>query len=216
MTRVLVVDDHPVFRQGLRLVLERVPDIEWVGEAADGREALARVAELSPDVVLMDVTMPVLDGLGATRELAAAGSTVRVLVLSMSDDDAQVLAAMRAGASGYLLKGAGPEEIATAVRAAAEGSAVFGSALAGRMLTLFRPEPDRGLGERFPELSAREREVLGHLADGLSNQQIADLLFISPITVRNHVSSILAKLRVPDRRQAMLRAREHGGDRAFD
>ena len=117
--------------------------------------------------------MPVLDGLGATRELAATGATVRVLVLSMSDDDAQVLAAMRAGASGYLLKGAGPEEIATAIRAAAEGSAVFGSALAGRMLTLFRPEPGRGLGERFPELSAREREVLGHLADGLSNQQIA-------------------------------------------
>jgi DNA-binding NarL/FixJ family response regulator len=208
VTRVLVVDDHPMFREGLRFVLDREPGIECVGEASDGREALALVRDLRPHVVLMDIAMPGLDGLEATRELTRQGLPARVLMLSMSDDDANVLAAMQAGACGYLLKGAGPEELAGAVAAAAQGNAVFGAALAGRMLALFRAAPGRALGERFPELSARELEVLEHLADGLTNQQIADRLVISRVTVRNHVSSILAKLQVADRRQAMLRARE--------
>jgi len=208
VTRVLVVDDHPMFREGLRFVLDREPGIECVGEASHGREALALVRDLRPDVVLMDIAMPELDGLAATREMTRQGLSTRVLMLSMSDDDANVLAAMQAGACGYLLKGAGPEEIAGAVTAAAQGNAVFGAALASRMLALFRAVPGRALGERFPELSARELEVLEHLADGLTNQQIADRLVISRVTVRNHVSSILAKLQVADRRQAMLRARE--------
>ena len=156
----------------------------------------------------MDLNMPGMDGLVATRELR---HRTRVLVLTMYDDDANVLAALRAGASGYLVKGAGPDEVLSAVRAVADGHAVLGSVLAARMLDVFARAPVvPSLAERFPELSPREREILEQLADGLTNGQIADRLFISPITVRNHVSNILAKLQVADRRQAMLRARDNG------
>lgn len=210
--RCVLVDDHPMFREGLRFVLEQADDVVVVAEAANGEEAITAVAEHAPDVVLMDLNLPGVDGLAATREIAGSA---QVLVLTMYDDDANLLAALRAGAGGYVLKGAGPEEVTSAVRAVARGQAVFGATMAARVLAMLpgsalaeaRPEP------RFPQLSAREREVLSHLADGLSNQQIADLLVISPITVRNHVSSILAKLQVSDRRQAMLRARENGIDR---
>lgn len=208
--RCLVADDHPMFREGLRFVLEQADDVMVVAEAADGRAAVEAVAEHAPDVVLMDLNMPGVDGLAATREVAASA---RVLVLTMHDDDANVVAALRAGASGYLLKGAGPEEVISAVRAVAGGQAVFGAALAGRVLRTFtegRPPEPVDLSARFPQLSTREHEVLSHLAEGLSNQQIADLLVISPITVRNHVTSILTKLQLRDRRQAMLRAREGG------
>ena len=204
MTRVLVVDDHPMFREGLRFVLDREPGIECVGEASHGREALALVRDLRPDVVLMDIAMPELDGLAATREMTRQGLSTRVLMLSMSDDDANVLAAMQAGACGYLLKGAGPEEIAGAVTAAAQGNAVFGAALASRMLALFRAVPGRALGERFPELSARELEVLEHLADGLTNQQIADRLFLSVRTVESHVRGGLTKLHLTTRTELAL------------
>jgi len=202
--RVVVVDDHPMFREGLRFSLGRSGDIEVVAEAGDGATALTVIRQHRPDVVLMDLNMPALDGLEVTRRI---GDQVTVLVLTMYDDDENVLAAMRAGARGYLVKGAGPEEVASAVRSVAQGSAVFGAALAVRMLDAFGRAAESPLAERFPELSAREREVLEHLAEGRTNQQIADLLVISPITVRNHVSSILAKLQVTDRRQAMLRAR---------
>ena len=206
--RVVVVDDHPVFREGLRMVLERAGDVALVAEATGGAEAVRVVAQLCPDVVLMDLNMPGTDGLAATRALR---DRTRVLVLTMYDDDANVLAALRAGACGYLVKGAGPDEVLSAVRAVADGHAVLGSVLAARMLDVFaRPPVVPSLAERFPELSPREREILEQLADGLTNGQIAERLFISPITVRNHVSNILAKLQVTDRRQAMLRARDRG------
>ena len=210
--RIVLADDHPMFREGLRFTLSREPDLEVVGEAADGVEALRLTEELDPDLVVMDIAMPRLDGLSATRRLVERGMRARVLVLTMSEDDESVFAALRAGAAGYLVKGADPEEVVGAVRAVALGHAVFGSQLAARMLSFFSaaapPDP-------LPELSPREREVLTLLAEGMTNQQIGRALFISPITVRNHVSSILSKLQVSNRQQAMLRARAAGrGDLA--
>jgi DNA-binding NarL/FixJ family response regulator len=204
MTSVVVVDDHPMFREGLRFTLERA-GLEVVGEAGDGREALALVATTDPDVVVLDLAMPVLDGLGTLARLRASGARARVLVLTLSDEDASVLDAMRAGAAGYLVKGVAGEQVVSAVTALAAGHGVLGPGLAARLLDLVdRPPPE----ERFPQLSSREREVLAHLADGLSNQQIADRLVISSVTVRNHVTNILAKLHLTNRREAMLRYRE--------
>jgi DNA-binding NarL/FixJ family response regulator len=201
--RVVLVDDHPMFREGLRFTLERAEDIQVVGEAADGHQALDLIAEVDPDVVVMDLAMPRLDGLAATERLAADGARAGILVLTFSEEDAAVFAAVRAGARGYLVKGVAAEQVVSGVRAVATGHAVFGPGLATRMLEFFgggRPrEP------RFPELSEREHEVLAHLANAWTNQQIADELVISPITVRNHVSSILTKLRLTNRREAMLR-----------
>ena len=204
--RIVLADDHPMFREGLRFTLGREPDLEVVAEAATGTDAVRLVGELDPDVVVMDLAMPELGGLAATRRLAELGARARVLVLTMSEDDDSVFAALRAGAGGYLVKGADPDQVITAVRAVARGHAVFGPHLAGRMLTFFA-EPPGQEPEALPGLSAREREVLGLLAKGLSNADIGRSLFISPITVRNHVSSIFAKLQVTNRHQAMLRAR---------
>jgi DNA-binding NarL/FixJ family response regulator len=201
MTRVLLADDHPMFREGLRFTLEQA-GMTVVAEAGDGQEAVALAAETDPDVVVMDLAMPVLDGLAATQALTAAGSRTRILVLTLSEDDANVFAAVKAGATGYLVKGVAAAHVVSAVEGVAAGHAVFGPGLATRMLDFFASRPAEG---RFPELSAREQEVLGHLAAGHSNQQIADELVISPITVRNHVSSILSKLQVANRREAMLR-----------
>jgi DNA-binding NarL/FixJ family response regulator len=202
--RVLLADDHPMFREGLRFTIGREADLDVVGEAATGVEALRLTAELDPDVVVMDLAMPDLGGLAATRTLTESGARARVLVLTMSENDESVFAALRAGAGGYLVKGADPEQVISAVRAVGQGHAVFGPHLAGRMLTFFAepraPEP-------VPGLSAREQEVLRLLAEGMSNAEIGRALFISPITVRNHVSSIFAKLQVSNRHQAMLRAR---------
>ena len=206
---LMLVDDHPVFREGLRFTLSQAEDIRVVAEASDGNEALQTIETAAPDVVLMDINMPGLDGLAATRELARAGPRPRVLMLTMYDDDANVLAAMKAGALGYLLKGADPDQVLSAVRAVASGHAVFGASLAERMLGFFTAREARSL-ESFEDLSAREKEVLTHLAEGLTNQQIGEALFISPITVRNHVSSILSKLQVTNRREAMIRARDAG------
>ena len=204
MTRVVLADDHPMFREGLRFTLERA-GIQVVGEAGDGEEALAVVADTDPDVVVMDLAMPRLGGLAATERLASSGGRARVLVLTLSEDDADVFAAVRVGAMGYLVKGVAADQVVSAVAALAAGIAVFGPGLAGRMLDFF----ERPLAQpQFPELSAREQEVLGHLAQGLSNLQIAELLVISPVTVRNHVTSILAKLQVTNRREAMLRYRD--------
>jgi DNA-binding NarL/FixJ family response regulator len=209
---VLVADDHPMFREGLRFTLDREPDLCVVGEAATGTEAVRLAGELDPDVVVMDLAMPELGGLEATRRLTGCGARARVLVLTMSEDDESVFAALRAGAGGYLVKGADPDQVVGAVRAVGLGHAVFGPHVATRMLDFFGeprlPAPD------LPEgLSGREREVLTLLAEGLSNAEIGRALFISPITVRNHVSSIFAKLQVTNRRQAMLRARGAWEDR---
>jgi DNA-binding NarL/FixJ family response regulator len=204
MTRVVLADDHPMFREGLRFTLERA-GIQVVGEAGDGEEALAAVADTDPDVVVMDLAMPRLGGLAATERIASSGGHARVLVLTLSEDDADVFAAVRVGAMGYLVKGVAADQVVSAVAALAAGNAVFGPGMACRLLDFFARSPTQ---PQFPELSAREQEVLRHLAEGLSNLQIAELLVISPVTVRNHVTSILAKLHVTNRREAMLRYRD--------
>jgi DNA-binding NarL/FixJ family response regulator len=206
---VLLVDDHPMFREGVRFTLARA-GVVVVGEAADGQEALALAEELDPDVVVMDLAMPGLDGLAATTELVARGCRTRILVLTMSGEDAAVLAAVRAGARGYLVKGVGPEEVVAAVRAVAAGHAVFGPELAVRVLGLIAaPEStsaDDAEGQAgLLNLSEREREVLELVARGWSNQRIGEHLYISSITVRNHVSHILTKLQLTDRREVMLK-----------
>jgi DNA-binding NarL/FixJ family response regulator len=203
---VLVVDDHPMFREGVRFTLEQA-GLRVVGEAADGRAALEMVEQLDPDVVLMDLSMPGLDGLGATAELTSRASRARILVLTMSGEDAAVLAAVRAGARGYLVKGVGPTEIVAAVRAVTSGHAVFGPDLATRVLDLLTSGSHGAAPgtDDVPALSPREREVLELVARGWTNQRIAEQLFISPITVRNHVSHILTKLQLVDRREVMVR-----------
>lgn len=207
MIRVLLVDDHPMFREGLRFTLDQADGIEVVAEAVDGVQAITAAAEHRPDVVVMDLAMPRLDGLSATERLSRSG--LHVLVLTFDEEDATVLAALRAGALGYLRKGADPAQVVAAVRATAAGHAVFGPGIAGRMLEVFS-EPRGGGRDRFPELSEREHEILRHLAQGASNKEIARTLVISPITVRNHVSSILSKLHLTNRREAMVRFREEG------
>ena len=208
--RVLVADDHPLFRDGLRFTLERAAEIDAVDEVADGREAVRLASGTPYDVVVMDGRMPHLDGIEATSAVVATGA--KVLVLTMFEDDATVLSAVRAGASGYLVKGADAEQVVSAVTAVADGHAVFGPSLAGRVLQAFGAPGAAAPGVAdavvdLPGLSAREREVLELLAEGLTNNEIGARLFISPITVRNHVSRILAKLQVRDRREAMLRVR---------
>ena len=207
--RVLIADDHPVFRGGLRALLVTDPGVDVVGEAATGAEAVALAAGEKPDVVLMDLHMPDLDGVAATAEILQASPQIAVLVLTMFDDDNSVFAAMRAGARGYLLKGTNQADIVRAVHAVAAGGATFGPAIAQRMLDHFA----HGQGQSavaFPQLSDREREVLDLLAQGESNSRIGSRLFISEKTVRNHVSNIFTKLAVADRGQAIVRAREAG------
>jgi DNA-binding NarL/FixJ family response regulator len=211
--RVLIADDHPLFLQGLRAALEATPDVDVVGGATDGAEAVRLAAELEPDVVLMDLQMPVLSGLEATRRVLDDRPDTHVLVLTMFDSDSSVYAAVRAGAKGYLLKGADQQDIERAIRTVAAGEAVFGSAIAARLISYF----DHNRSRPFPELTPREHEILELLANGLNNQAIADELGLSLKTVRNNVSAIFTKLRVADRAQAMLKARESGlGQRAAD
>jgi DNA-binding NarL/FixJ family response regulator len=210
--RLLIADDHPAFRAGLRLLLESLDDfeVEVVGEAENGEQALSAVIELSPDVVVMDLQMPGLGGIETTRRVVAVAPHVRVLVLTMFEDENSVLAALRAGAHGYVLKGAGQEQLARAIRAVAEGESIFSPAIAKRVIDSFARS---GVSQRplvFPELTEREREVLDLIARGLSNPEITRQLVLSPKTVRNHVSNILAKLQARDRSAAIVRAREAG------
>jgi DNA-binding NarL/FixJ family response regulator len=209
--RVLLADDHPVFRDGLRFILSQAEDVLLVGEVDDGEQAVRRALDADDpvDVVVMDVRMPVLDGVSATRAIRESDGP-RVLVLTMFEDDATVLSAVRAGASGYLVKGVDAPQVISAVRAVAEGHAVFGPSLATGILAWFGAAP-ANVHEELPDLSPREREVLALVAEGRSNNEIGAELFISPITVRNHVSRILDKLRVRDRREAMLRVQRAGG-----
>ncbi|MFC6088393.1 response regulator [Saccharothrix lopnurensis] len=207
--RALVVDDHPLFRYGLSAALADAPGLEVVGEACGGVPAVAMAAALRPDVVVMDLNMPDLGGVEATRRIVARDPGVRVLVLTMFDDDGSVFAAMRAGALGYLLKAARPQQIVRAVLAVGEGEAIFSPAVAVRLLAYFGSAPPDPPGA-FPELTAREREVLRLMAGGRGNATIARHLVLSPKTVRNHVSHILRKLHVADRAQAVSRARRAG------
>jgi DNA-binding NarL/FixJ family response regulator len=208
--RVVIADDHPVYRDGLAALLGSVEGLEVVGTASTGSEVVDVAREASPDVVVMDVRMPELDGVEATRRVTAEQPHVGVLVLTMSEDDETLLAALRAGARGYLLKGANQREIVRAVTAVAEGQAIFGPAIAARVAELFSAPPQQAAQGPFPQLTAREREILDLLAAGRSNQQIAAALFLSPKTVRNAVSNVFAKLHVADRAEAIVRAREAG------
>jgi DNA-binding NarL/FixJ family response regulator len=208
--RVLIADDHPLFREGMRGRLNRVADTQVVAEAASGDEAVELAKKLELDVILMDIKMPGLNGIEATREILRARPEISVLVLTMFEDDDSVFAAMRAGARGYLLKDSGGEGVVHAIRAVASGEAVFGPGVAERILGFFSvPEPP-ARRRTFPELTEREEEVLSLVAKGKSNQEIARRLFISLKTVRNHVSHILLKLQVADRAQAVIRARDAG------
>ncbi|XVV01703.1 response regulator [Actinosynnema sp. CA-248983] len=210
MLRALVVDDHPLFRYGLAAALTAATDVELVGEASGGEMAVELAATLKPDVVVMDLNMPDLGGVEAIRRIVARDPGVRVLVLTMFDDDESVFAAMRAGALGYLLKAAKPQQIVRAVRAVAEGEAIFSPGIAVRLLAYFGSGGRVKRPEAFPELTTREREVLRLMADGRGNAAIARVLVLSPKTVRNHVSNILRKLHVADRAQAVSRAKEAG------
>jgi DNA-binding NarL/FixJ family response regulator len=207
--RVVIVDDHRLVRQGLEAVLASAADVAVVGQAADGRGAVEVVADTGPDVVLMDLQLPELSGLEATRAIVEARPDTAVLVLTMFEDDDTVHAAIAAGAVGYLLKGADGEDILTAVRSAAAGQAVFGAALAHRLRTLFANVPTRATA-LFPELTDRERLILDKLAAGLTNVEIGRALFLSPKTVANNVSVILAKLNLSERGQAIVLARDAG------
>lgn len=214
--RVLVADDHPLFRTGLRMALDHTDGIQVVGEAATGLEVVQLAEELRPDVVVMDLDLPELHGVEATRRVVTRCPSVGVLVLTMFGDDDSVFAAMRAGARGYLLKGSDQAEIVRAVRAVAAGEALFGPSVAERIVEFFsRPRPP-GAPPPFPQLSAREREVLDLVAAGRSNQAIASRLVLSHKTVRNHLSNIFSKLQVADRSEAIVRAREAGLGRSSD
>lgn len=211
MTRVLVVDDHPLYREGLLTALSAADGVEVVGEAGDGQEAVERVAELSPDVVLMDLHMPGLTGVEATRAISAAHPAVAVLVLTMLDGDDAVFAAMRAGARGYLLKGAGRDEITAAIAAVSRGEVVFSAGIASRVLSFFSGSAAAGpVAQPFAELTEREREILDLVARGLTNPAIARRLVLSEKTVRNHVSNVFTKLQVTGRAEAVARARDAG------
>ncbi len=209
MIRLLIVDDHPAFRRGLELMLSDVDDIEVVAQAASGEEAVELAERFAPDVVLMDLRMPGLDGIESTRRLKRLHSSLSVVVLTMFEDDASVFAAMRAGARGYVLKGADQDEIERAVRAAAAGEAIFGPAIADRVILHFAQGGDHPRAT-FPSLTQREREVLSLIANGKGNAAIAHELGINLKTVRNHVSNVFTKLHVSDRASAIVKARESG------
>jgi DNA-binding NarL/FixJ family response regulator len=208
--RILIADDHPLFRDGLRGLLDSVSDTEVVGEAQTGAEAIAQATALQPDVVLMDIKMPDLNGIEATREIIHISPHVGVLVVTMFEDDDFVFAAMRAGARGYVLKGANQAEMLRAIRAVANGEVIFGPAIARRVMGFLSSSHTAVMGRIFPELTERESEVLSLIARGRTNDEIAERLALSLKTVRNHVSNIFSKLQVADRAQAVIRAREAG------
>jgi DNA-binding NarL/FixJ family response regulator len=212
--RVLIADDHVLFREGVHAILKSVPDIEIVGEAGTGQEALALASDLIPDVILMDIQMPDLNGVEATRRILETQPDSGIIIVTMLEDDDSLFSAMQAGARGYVLKGADKAEMLKSIRAVAEGEALFGSAIATRLLNLFqdnRPQSKSASSfPLFPDLTKREREILACIARGDTNVEIAERLTISLKTVRNHVSSIFNKLQVTNRAQAAIRARDAG------
>ncbi len=207
--RILIADDHPIFRDGMHSLLDSVPDTEVVGEAISGEDAIQQATSLQPDVILMDIKMPDSNGISATRKILAENPHIAILMVTMLEDDESVFAAMRAGAKGYILKGANQAEMLLAIRAVANNEVIFGPNIAKRLLrffSIFKPT----VHHVFPELSDRETELLALMAQGKSNQEIAEQLRLTLKTVRNHASNIFNKLQVADRAQAVLRAREAG------
>ena len=211
MIKVVIADDQELVREGLRMMLEAEPDIDVAAEAADGRQALDAVRATDPDVVLMDVRMPDLDGIEATARLVASGAHAKVLMLTTFDLDEYVYRALKAGASGFLLKDASREQLAAAVRTVADGKALLAPVITRRLIEDFcRQPPPREIAHAHSDLSPRELEVLRHLAQGLSNAEIARTLYLSEATVKSHVASVLSKLRLRDRAQAIVHAYETG------
>ncbi len=208
--RILIAEDSAPFRKGLHNLLQSVDDLEVVGEATTGQETIQRAGELQPDVILMDLQMPGTNGIEATRQIIYASPHISILMLTMFEDDDSVFAALRAGARGYLLKGALKAEIVRAIHSVASGEAVFGPAIARRLMQYFSAPPPMAASAAFPGLSEREREILDLIAQHFTNVEIAERLALAPKTVRNHVSNIFAKLQVADRAQAIMRAREAG------
>ncbi len=214
--RIVIADDHPVFRFGLRALLNAMPDTEVVGEVTSGEEVIALAGSVRPDVILMDINMPGVNGIEATRRIRETNSDIRILMVTMLEDDS-IFAAMRAGARGYVVKGAEPSEVLRAIRAVADGEAIFSPTIAERLIHYFATPPAATSDVTrsatplvFPDLTDREREVLALIAQGLSNSAIAERLILSPKTVRNYITEIFSKLQVADRAQAIIRARDAG------
>jgi DNA-binding NarL/FixJ family response regulator len=208
--RILIVEDHPMFREGLRKMLETVEEFEVVGEVGSGEEALEIAVKLKPTIILMDLNLPKMSGIEATQRITSVSPDIGILVLTMYDDDSSVFAAMRAGARGYLLKEANRNEIVRAIEAVGEGEAIFSPAIARRMMFYFEAKTKQVKTEAFPQLTEREREVLDYIARGKNNLDIAKSLGLNQKTIRNHVSNILNKLQASDRAQAIIMAREAG------
>ncbi len=208
--RVLIADDHPLFRDGLRALLNSIPQTQLVGEAANGEEVLKQAVTLQPDVIVMDIQMPGLNGVDATKLILHDNPDIGIIVLTMFEDDDLVFAALRAGARGYILKGADQTEILRAIGAAVQGEALLGAPIAKRLTRFFSASRSSLSAQAFPELTEREREILGLIAQGFSNGEIAEQFVLSPRTVRNHISRIFSKLQVPDRARAIVLAREAG------
>jgi len=208
--RVLIADDHQLFRDGLRALILSAPDMEVAGEASTGKQAVKLGIDNKPDVILMDIQMPDLDGIEATRALIQADPNLNILMVTMFEDDQSVFAAMRAGAKGYILKGAKHDEMLRAIRAVGSGEAIFSPGIASKMMSFFTSSRAEAFPEEFSDLTDREREILTLIARGKSNTEIADSLFISVKTVRNHLSNIFNKLQVADRTQAAIKARDAG------
>ena len=210
LLRILIADDHPLFRNGMRALLSSVPEIEVAGIATNGDEVMSLAASLLPDVILMDLQMPGIGGIEATRRILHTSPNIRVLVVTMFEDDHSVFAALRAGARGYILKDADEDEILRAIQAVGRGEAIFSPAIAKRLIDFFAAPHPVILPQIFPELTDREREILLLMAQGYNNSDIARQLTVSLKTVANHVSNIFSKLQVADRARAIIRAREAG------
>jgi DNA-binding NarL/FixJ family response regulator len=207
--RVLIADDHPVYRDGLRALVERSPDLELAGEAKTGTEAVALAATTEPSIILMDLQMPEMTGIEATRRIVESDPSIGILVITMSEDDESLFAAMRAGARGYIPKDASSDELLHAIRAAAVGEAIFGASIANRLMSFFASGRSAA-ADPFPDLTEREHEILELIAAGRANAEIAQRLAITPKTVRNHVANVFNKLQVASRGEAIVRAREAG------